>query len=248
MIDDADMENGPMMVVPGSHKGPIHNHHGPDGRFCGAMDPENCDSTCRAPCRASARPARSRSTMSARYTVRRPTSPGGPAASCFTSIDRRWCPLGQAAGRYGGRVPECPHSAGDGARADTAVPDSEALQRDLIWNGALQCLRPSQRNRGGRGQRTRFWIAHIEVMFIDERGAVGIRLKPAAVTHSQRKGEPKRTRRCASSTRRLSERSDHGFGPFQVTAKPPRQMTTGERQRRRCRYEPLIEMSSNGAV
>jgi ectoine hydroxylase-related dioxygenase (phytanoyl-CoA dioxygenase family) len=44
MIDDADMENGPMMVVPGSHKGPIHDHHGPDGWFCGAMDPENCDS------------------------------------------------------------------------------------------------------------------------------------------------------------------------------------------------------------
>ena len=40
---DIDMENGPMMVVPGSHKGPIHDHHGPDGRFCGAMDPENCD-------------------------------------------------------------------------------------------------------------------------------------------------------------------------------------------------------------
>ena len=43
MIDDVDMENGPMMVVPGSHKGPIHDHHGPDGRFCGAVDPENCD-------------------------------------------------------------------------------------------------------------------------------------------------------------------------------------------------------------
>jgi Phytanoyl-CoA dioxygenase (PhyH) len=43
MIDDVDMEKRPMMVVPGSHKGPIHNHHGPDGRFCGAMDPENCD-------------------------------------------------------------------------------------------------------------------------------------------------------------------------------------------------------------
>src|SRR5271169_7007457 len=43
MIDDVDMENGPMMVVPGSHKGPIHDHHGQDGRFCGAIDPENCD-------------------------------------------------------------------------------------------------------------------------------------------------------------------------------------------------------------
>ena len=43
MIDDVDMENGPMLVVPGSHKGPIHDHHGPNGRFCGAMDPETCD-------------------------------------------------------------------------------------------------------------------------------------------------------------------------------------------------------------
>jgi ectoine hydroxylase-related dioxygenase (phytanoyl-CoA dioxygenase family) len=39
MLDDIDLENGPMMVVPGSHKGPIYDHHGPNGRFCGAMDP-----------------------------------------------------------------------------------------------------------------------------------------------------------------------------------------------------------------
>ena len=39
MLDDVDMENGPMMVVPGSHQGPIYDHHGPNGRFCGAMDP-----------------------------------------------------------------------------------------------------------------------------------------------------------------------------------------------------------------
>jgi ectoine hydroxylase-related dioxygenase (phytanoyl-CoA dioxygenase family) len=43
MLDDIDMENGPMMVVPGSHKGPIFDHHGPNGRFCGAMDPARCD-------------------------------------------------------------------------------------------------------------------------------------------------------------------------------------------------------------
>lgn len=39
MLDDVDMENGPMLVVPGSHRGPIWDHHGPDGRFCGAIDP-----------------------------------------------------------------------------------------------------------------------------------------------------------------------------------------------------------------
>jgi ectoine hydroxylase-related dioxygenase (phytanoyl-CoA dioxygenase family) len=43
MLDDVDMENGPMLVVPGSHKGPIYDHHGPNGRFCGAMDPQKCE-------------------------------------------------------------------------------------------------------------------------------------------------------------------------------------------------------------
>jgi ectoine hydroxylase-related dioxygenase (phytanoyl-CoA dioxygenase family) len=43
MLDDCKVENGPMMVIPGSHKGPIYDHHGPDGRFCGAIDPNRCD-------------------------------------------------------------------------------------------------------------------------------------------------------------------------------------------------------------
>ncbi len=38
MLDDAFMENGPLMVVPGSHKGPTWDHHS-GGYFCGAMDP-----------------------------------------------------------------------------------------------------------------------------------------------------------------------------------------------------------------
>src|SRR5205807_10195767 len=33
MLDDCEMDNGPMLVVPGSHKGPVYEHHGPDGRF-----------------------------------------------------------------------------------------------------------------------------------------------------------------------------------------------------------------------
>ena len=40
MLDDCDSENGPMMVIPGSHLGPVYDHHGPDGRFCGALDPD----------------------------------------------------------------------------------------------------------------------------------------------------------------------------------------------------------------
>jgi ectoine hydroxylase-related dioxygenase (phytanoyl-CoA dioxygenase family) len=43
MLDDIDEENGPMLVVPGSHTGPVWDHHGPDGRFCGAMEPAACD-------------------------------------------------------------------------------------------------------------------------------------------------------------------------------------------------------------
>lgn len=39
LLDDATEENGPLMVVPGSHTGPTYDHHGTDGRFCGAMDP-----------------------------------------------------------------------------------------------------------------------------------------------------------------------------------------------------------------
>ena len=41
-LDDCDMDNGPLLVVPGSHLGPTYDHHA-GGRFCGAMDPANCD-------------------------------------------------------------------------------------------------------------------------------------------------------------------------------------------------------------
>lgn len=38
LLDDATDANGPMLVVPGSHTGPIYDHHA-DGYFCGAIDP-----------------------------------------------------------------------------------------------------------------------------------------------------------------------------------------------------------------
>jgi len=41
ILDDMEMENGPLMVFPGSHKGPIHDHH-VDGVFAGAMDLKAC--------------------------------------------------------------------------------------------------------------------------------------------------------------------------------------------------------------
>jgi phytanoyl-CoA hydroxylase len=41
MLDDTDLENGPLLISPGTHKGPIWNHHGDDGRFCGAVNPSD---------------------------------------------------------------------------------------------------------------------------------------------------------------------------------------------------------------
>ena len=38
MMDDMELENGPLMIIPGTHKGPVFDHHA-DGKFCGAMDP-----------------------------------------------------------------------------------------------------------------------------------------------------------------------------------------------------------------
>jgi ectoine hydroxylase-related dioxygenase (phytanoyl-CoA dioxygenase family) len=37
-LDDCGPDNGPLLVMPGSHRGPVHDHHA-EGVFCGAMDP-----------------------------------------------------------------------------------------------------------------------------------------------------------------------------------------------------------------
>src|SRR5262249_22967832 len=37
-LDDCGLDNGPLMVIPGSHTWPISDHH-VDGVFCGAIDP-----------------------------------------------------------------------------------------------------------------------------------------------------------------------------------------------------------------
>lgn len=42
LLDDGTEENGPLLVVPGSHRGPVWDHHF-DGYFAGAMDPAKCD-------------------------------------------------------------------------------------------------------------------------------------------------------------------------------------------------------------
>ncbi|MCB1969037.1 MAG: phytanoyl-CoA dioxygenase family protein [Geminicoccaceae bacterium] len=43
MLEDVGLENGPLMVIPGSHRGPILSHHNGDGLFCGAIDPDDPD-------------------------------------------------------------------------------------------------------------------------------------------------------------------------------------------------------------
>ena len=41
LLDDCDLENGPMLVIPGSHTGnEVWNHHGQDGCFAGLIDPD----------------------------------------------------------------------------------------------------------------------------------------------------------------------------------------------------------------
>ncbi len=40
MLEDVSLENGPLMVIPGSHQGPILSHH-MKGVFAGAIDPDD---------------------------------------------------------------------------------------------------------------------------------------------------------------------------------------------------------------
>ena len=42
MLDDMTPDNGPLLVIPGSHRGPTWDHH-QDGRFAGAIEPQECD-------------------------------------------------------------------------------------------------------------------------------------------------------------------------------------------------------------
>ncbi|MEM7253085.1 MAG: phytanoyl-CoA dioxygenase family protein [Pseudomonadota bacterium] len=37
LLDDMTLENGPLMVIPGSHHGPVFDHHA-EGAFCGAIN------------------------------------------------------------------------------------------------------------------------------------------------------------------------------------------------------------------
>lgn len=43
MLEDVNESNGPLKVIPGSHKGPVLAHTNADGVFCGAVDPSDPD-------------------------------------------------------------------------------------------------------------------------------------------------------------------------------------------------------------
>jgi ectoine hydroxylase-related dioxygenase (phytanoyl-CoA dioxygenase family) len=43
MLEDVDQVNGPLQVIPGTHKGPVLSHHSSQGVFCGAIDPDDPD-------------------------------------------------------------------------------------------------------------------------------------------------------------------------------------------------------------
>lgn len=42
MLDDCGLENSPLLFIPGSHRGEIHDHH-MNGLFLGAIDPQNAN-------------------------------------------------------------------------------------------------------------------------------------------------------------------------------------------------------------
>ena len=38
-LDDCQAENGPLLVLPGSHRGPLYSHHNASGIYCSTIDP-----------------------------------------------------------------------------------------------------------------------------------------------------------------------------------------------------------------
>jgi len=49
MLDAVDLDNGPMLVIPGSHKGGLIDHHDDEGWFAGAIDPDKLDLAAAVP-------------------------------------------------------------------------------------------------------------------------------------------------------------------------------------------------------
>ena len=75
-LDDMSLENGALMVIPGSQKGPIYDHH-QNGMFVGAVTDRRFRAEGAVAVEVKAGPAASRSTMSACCTGRPLTPAAG---------------------------------------------------------------------------------------------------------------------------------------------------------------------------
>jgi ectoine hydroxylase-related dioxygenase (phytanoyl-CoA dioxygenase family) len=81
MLDDMDLVNGPLLVVPGSHRGPVFDHHYARSLLrCGRSCEHRFGSRARE-CRSPARPARCPFIMCGCCTAP-PRTPRRAAASC----------------------------------------------------------------------------------------------------------------------------------------------------------------------
>ena len=114
MMDDMAMENGPLMIIPGSHRGPIFDHHA-DGVFCGAMDPTNRDVDYAGAIPLTGRGRIDHRASRARGARLRPQRLGPRPPPAAVPVPRRRC---LAAARLSRRHREI--QGADGGRASTA--------------------------------------------------------------------------------------------------------------------------------
>ena len=89
MMDDMTLENGPLLCIPGSHRGPVHDHMTPTASSAARWTPRGTRWTTPAPCPARAALAASPSTMRAPSTARPSTPlPGSAACCCWSTAPR----------------------------------------------------------------------------------------------------------------------------------------------------------------
>ena len=92
MLEDCTAEMGPLSVIPGSHKGPVHDHHH-EGSFVGALDPADLGPARETAVALTGRAGagRARSTTCARCMARGKTW-AAPRGRCWCSATPRSMP------------------------------------------------------------------------------------------------------------------------------------------------------------
>jgi len=133
LLDDATAENGAMAVLPGSHRGPIHTHFDPQGRFVGCLRPEDIArlDRSRGAARAAGRqhphpPLPARPLVGAQHVTRRPA----PAHQRLRGR-RRGAPGGGPDGLTALRAPRAGHVPGRRAADRRRHADAAGLQPRL---------------------------------------------------------------------------------------------------------------------